>query len=64
MNGTALNLGLIGAGPWGRNYINTIAGLFGVRLSRLACRIPARAAPAGTGCQISEYWREMLAAGG
>ena len=67
MNGTTssecLNLSLIGAGPWGRNYIKTIAGLNGVRLSRLASRNPESPALAGTGCQISEDWREMLAAG-
>ena len=67
MNGTAssecLNLGLIGAGPWGSNYIKTIARLDGVCLSRLASRNPESPALAGTGCQISENWREMLAAG-
>ncbi len=67
MNGISqsetVNLGLIGAGPWGRNYINTIAGLDGVRLSRLASRNPESPALAGTGCQISEDWRDMLAAG-
>ena len=59
----SINLGLIGAGPWGRNYINTIAGLDGVRLSRLASRNPESPALAGSGCRISEDWREMLAAG-
>jgi len=63
VNGASLNLGLIGAGPWGRNYIKTIAGLDGVRLSRLASRNPESPALAGTGCRISEDWREMLAAG-
>ena len=62
MNGASLNLGLIGAGPWGRNYINTIAGLDGVRLSRLASRNPESPALAGSGCRISEDWREMIAA--
>ena len=28
-------LGLIGAGPWGGNFINTIDGLDGVTLARL-----------------------------
>jgi predicted dehydrogenase len=59
----SLNLGLIGAGPWGRNYISTIAGLDGVRLSRLANRNPESPALAGTDCRISEDWRDMLAAG-
>ena len=51
-----VNLGLIGAGPWGSNYIKTIARLDGVCLSRLASRNPESPALAGTGCQISEDW--------
>ena len=67
MNGTAssesINLGLIGAGPWGRNYIRTISDLDGVELTHLASRNPESPALAGTGCRISEDWREMLGAG-
>jgi predicted dehydrogenase len=33
-----LRLGLVGAGPWGRNYIRTIEGMSEVRLARVAGR--------------------------
>lgn len=58
-----IRLGLIGAGPWGRNYINTIRALDGVALTRLASRNPESAALAGPDCEITADWREMLAAG-
>lgn len=57
-----IRLGLIGAGPWGRNYIHTIAGLKGVRLARLASRNPESPALVGPDCRISADWRELLAA--
>ncbi len=55
-------LGLIGAGPWGRNYINTIAGLDGIRLTRLASRNPESAGLARPECTISEDWRNLVGA--
>lgn len=59
-----IRLGLIGAGPWGRHYIDTIRALDGVALTRLASRNPESAALAGPDCEITADWREMLAAGG
>ena len=59
-----IRLGLIGAGPWGRNYIDTIRALDGVALTRLASRNPESAALAGPDCEITQDWREMLADGG
>ena len=56
----SLNLGLIGAGPWGRNYIKTIKGLKGITLSRLASRNPESARLVGPGCEIHQDWREMI----
>ena len=38
-----LNLGLIGAGVWGRNFIKTIAGLDGARAPRVRQRRGAAA---------------------
>ena len=58
-----IRLGLIGAGPWGRNYIPTIAGLDGVRLSRLASRNPDSAGLVGSDCAISEDWSDLVEAG-
>ncbi len=58
-----LNLGLIGAGPWGRNYIRTLAGLEGVDMVRLCSRNPESAKLAGPGCEISTDWRQLIEAG-
>ena len=58
-----LNLGLIGAGPWGRNYIRTLQALGGVTLSRLASRNPESPTLAGPDCRISADWKEVMEAG-
>lgn len=58
-----INLGLIGAGRWGRNYIKTIAALDGVRLARLASRNPESAGLVDAGCVISADWHALLDAG-
>ena len=58
-----LNLGLIGAGSWGRNYIRTLAGLEGVDLVRLCSRNPESAKLAGPDCEISPDWRQLIEAG-
>ena len=55
-------LGLIGAGPWGRNYIHTIAGLDGICLTRLASRNPESARLTGSEGTISEDWRDIVEA--
>ena len=57
-----LRLGLIGAGPWGRNYIRTIDGLDGVRLSRLASRNPDSTGLVDPGCKVGENWRDLMEA--
>ena len=46
-NNETLRLGLIGAGPWGRNFIRTIDGIDGVTLARLASRNPESAGIGG-----------------
>ena len=61
--GDVVRLGLIGAGPWGRNYIRTIAAMDGVRLTRIASRNPESARLAGPGVTIAADWRTLLAAG-
>ncbi len=55
-----LNFGLIGAGPWGRNYIKAIRALKGVALTRLCSRNPESAALAGHECTVSEDWKEVI----
>lgn len=55
-----LHLGLIGAGPWGRNYISTIAELDGVNLTRLASTNPDSARLVGPECVISKNWQDVV----
>ena len=62
MNETALRLGLIGAGPWGRNYISTIGALPGIGLARIASANPETAALAGPDCAVTADWREVATA--
>jgi predicted dehydrogenase len=57
-----LRLGLIGAGPWGRNYIRTIAGLAGTQLARVASRNPQTRSLVPPGCEVSADWREVACA--
>jgi predicted dehydrogenase len=57
-----IRLGLIGAGPWGRRYIETIGRLDGVRLTRLASRNPESPQLVGDACAIDTDWRATVAA--
>ncbi|MBI3553561.1 MAG: Gfo/Idh/MocA family oxidoreductase [Elusimicrobia bacterium] len=54
-----MKLGLIGAGPWGRNYIKTIAALPELALSAVASRNPETRALVGPGCAVTSDWREL-----
>lgn len=56
---STLNLGLIGAGRWGRRYINTLNGMPGMRLDRLASRNPESVPLVPSGCAITPDWREV-----
>ena len=58
----ALRLGLIGAGRWGRVYIETVRGIDDVVLTRLASANPASAALAGPECRTTPDWREVAEA--
>lgn len=55
-----VRLGLIGAGRWGRNYIRTITGLDGLRLTAVASRNPGTASLVPDGCAVSPDWRELV----
>lgn len=57
---TPVRLGLIGAGRWGRNYIKTIRGLPGARLSVLASRNPANKELVDPSCHIMADWHGLL----
>ncbi len=57
-----LRLGLIGAGPWGRTYINAIAAIDGLKLTRLASRNLQSRSLVDPACRISEDWRQVAEA--
>jgi predicted dehydrogenase len=57
-----LRLGLVGAGPWGRNYIRTLAGCSGLRLARVASRNPRTAALVPRDCVVTPDWRTVVSA--
>ncbi len=61
-NSAGVRLGLIGAGPWGRNYIATIGRAKGVSLERMASRNAEARALAGQGCTVSHDWRAVAEA--
>jgi predicted dehydrogenase len=52
-------LGLVGAGPWGRNYIKTIASLPGLRLARVASKNPETRKLVPPGCEITKHWHSL-----
>ena len=58
----ALRFGLIGAGRWGRVYIETLRRIDDVVLTRLASRNPASAALAGPDCLTTPDWRGVAEA--
>ena len=58
---TALRLGLIGAGRWGRIYIRSIAGMENLALAAVASSNPQTDALLPPGCRLLEDWRAMIA---
>ena len=62
MGGDPVRLGLIGAGRWGRIFINTLNRLDGFELVRLASSNPQSQALVGEGCRVCEDWRSVAAA--
>jgi predicted dehydrogenase len=62
MGSKRLRLGLVGAGPWGRNYVRTIVGLDGVELARVASRNPQTKSITPPGCAVSTDWRDLIEA--
>ncbi len=59
-NRKSLNLGLVGAGSWGRNYISTISKLDGMNLICLASSNPDSASQVGPECIISNKWQDVV----
>ncbi len=59
-----VRLGLVGAGPWGRNFIATLAGLPSIRLAAVASGNPKSRALIGPECVLHGAWADMFAASG
>ena len=57
---SAIRLGLIGVGRWGKNFVRTVASLDDVILSAVASRNPATAAFVPAGCRVVERWQELV----
>jgi predicted dehydrogenase len=57
-----VRLGLVGAGPWGRNFIATIAGLPTIRLAAVASSNPANRELIDPDCMLHGAWSDMYAA--
>jgi predicted dehydrogenase len=55
-------LGLVGAGPWGRRFIENINRIQGVRLTRLASRNPVSQSLVDADCVVSADWRSVVTA--
>lgn len=53
-------LGLAGAGPWGRNFIKTVAGMNGVRLGAVATSQAEVGDLVDERCRIVPSWRDLL----
>ena len=58
-----VNLGLIGAGRWGRVYIDTLRRLDSIRLARLASRNPESRALVEDDCTVGKSWKSLIKAG-
>ena len=54
-----MQLGLIGAGRWGKRYIETIRAMDGVRITHLASRNPACREWVAADCAITAHWSEV-----
>lgn len=57
---TAVRLGLVGAGAWGRNYIRTIGGLANIRLACVASRNPETRKLVPAECRVVPDWGTLL----
>ena len=61
VEGAPHSLALIGAGPWGRNYVRTFDDFPGARLSVVCSRNPETAGLVSKGTRIEPDWRRGLA---
>ena len=57
---SAVRLGLVGAGAWGRNYIRTVSGLANTRLACVASRNPETRKLISAECKVFSDWQALL----
>jgi len=55
-----IRLGLIGAGRWGKRYIQTVGSMEGVQLSMITSNDEHTCEIAPVGCKITKSWLELL----
>jgi len=58
-----MKIGLIGAGRWGKRYIETLKRLPGAELACLASSNPESASLVPPGCRLAANWRALLEGG-
>ena len=56
----SLPVGLIGAGRWGRNYLNTIAQIRGFKLLKVCSRNPGISSWVPPGTEIVQNWQAVI----
>lgn len=56
-----VRLGLLGVGPWGRRYVETIRAVPGTRLAAVSSRNPETARLVPPGCRVMTDWRAVIA---
>lgn len=56
----SVQLGLVGLGRWGRNYVSTIGALDSISLAAVASRNPDAKALLPPSCAVLAEWRELL----
>ena len=57
-------IGLIGVGPWGRNYVRTIQAMDEVEIAAAVSRNPTTPEIVGSLCRIYPTWQDLFEAGG
>jgi len=55
-----MQIGLIGAGRWGKRYIETLSRMPGISLAHLVSRNPESVSLVPLGCKVTPHWRDML----
>jgi len=55
-----MQIGLIGAGRWGKRYIETLSRMPGINLAHLASRNPESVSLVPSCCKVTPHWRDLL----